>query len=160
MKDKTLYDVNSIQSLNPREFTRLRPQIYCGSTEYSTQLLVEILSNSVDEYNAGHGNEITIKSGNKNGKYYVEVKDNGQGFIPNSFRDDGKSILEASFSVLNTSGKFKEDGVYEGSSLGSTLGISGSCLFIISNSTIFASFPAYWPIKLTITLALPAALLF
>lgn len=118
-KDKTLYDVNSIQSLNPREFTRLRPQIYCGSTEYSTQLLVEILSNSVDEYNAGHGNEITIKSGNKNGKYYVEVKDNGQGFIPNSFRDDGKSILEASFSVLNTSGKFKEDGVYEGSSLGS-----------------------------------------
>lgn len=119
MKDKTLYDVNSIQSLNPREFTRLRPQIYCGSTEYSTQLLVEILSNSVDEYNAGHGNEITIKSGNKNGKYYVEVKDNGQGFIPNSFRDDGKSILEASFSVLNTSGKFKEDGVYEGSSLGS-----------------------------------------
>lgn len=118
-KDKTLYDVNSIQSLNPREFTRLRPQIYCGSTEYSTQLLVEILSNSVDEYNAGHGNEITIKSGNKNGKYYVEVKDNGQGFIPNSFREDGKSILEASFSVLNTSGKFKEDGVYEGSSLGS-----------------------------------------
>ena len=113
MKDKTLYDVNSIQSLNPREFTRLRPQIYCGSTEYSTQLLVEILSNSVDEYNAGHGNEITIKSGNKNGKYYVEVKDNGQGFIPNSFREDGKSILEASFSVLNTSGKFKEDGVYE-----------------------------------------------
>lgn len=118
-KDKTLYDVNSIQSLNPREFTRLRPQIYCGSTEYSTQLLVEILSNSVDEYNAGHGNEIVIKSGNKNGKYYVEVKDNGQGFIPNSFREDGKSILEASFSVLNTSGKFKEDGVYEGSSLGS-----------------------------------------
>lgn len=113
------YDVNSIQSLDPREFTRLRPQIYCGSTEYSTQLLVEILSNAVDEYRAGNGKEIIIETNTNENGYYVRVKDNGQGFIPNSFREDGKSILEASFSVLNTSGKFKEDGVYEGSSLGS-----------------------------------------
>ena len=40
-------------------------------------------------------------------------------FIPNSFRDDGKTILEAAFSVLNTSGKYREDGTYEGTSLGS-----------------------------------------
>ena len=113
------YDVNSIQSLDPREFTRLRPQIYCGSTEYSTQLLVEILSNAVDEYRAGNGKEIIIETNTNENGYYVKVQDNGQGFIPNSFREDGKSILEASFSVLNTSGKFKEDGVYEGSSLGS-----------------------------------------
>ena len=113
------YDVNSIQSLDPREFTRLRPQIYCGSTEYSTQLLVEILSNAVDEYRAGNGKEIIIETNTNENGYYVRVKDNGQGFIPNSFREDGKSILEASFSVLNISGKFKEDGVYEGSSLGS-----------------------------------------
>lgn len=47
------------------------------------------------------------------------MRDYGQGFIPNSFRDDGKTILEAAFSVLNTSGKFRDDGTYEGTSLGS-----------------------------------------
>ena len=49
----------------------------------------------------------------------VSVRDYGQGFIPNSFREDGKTILEAAFSVLNTSGKYREDGTYEGTSLGS-----------------------------------------
>ena len=33
--------------------------------------------------------------------------------------EDGKTILEAAFSVLNTSGKYREDGTYEGTSLGS-----------------------------------------
>lgn len=33
-------------------------------------------------------------------------------------RDDGKSILEASFSVMNTSGKYSDSGVYEGTALG------------------------------------------
>lgn len=111
---KNLYDEDSIQSLDPREFTRLRPQVYCGSTEYSTQLLLEILSNSIDEYKVGNGNKIYIKLDKDN----VLVRDWGQGFIPMSFREDGKTVLEAAFSVLNTSGKFSEDGVYEGVSLG------------------------------------------
>lgn len=111
-----LYDEKSIQSLSPLEFTRLRPGVYCGSTEYSTQLLIEIVSNAVDEFRAGHGNKIivTIK---KDGTIIVE--DNGQGFIPNAVREeDGKTILEAAFSVLNTSGKYSDDGVYEGVALG------------------------------------------
>ena len=49
----------------------------------------------------------------------VSVRDYGQGFIPGAFREDGKTILEAAFSVLNTSGKYREDGTYEGTSLGS-----------------------------------------
>lgn len=48
-----LYDDKSIESLSPRDFTRLRPGVYCGSTEYSTQLLIEIVSNAVDEFMAG-----------------------------------------------------------------------------------------------------------
>lgn len=113
--DKTLYKEDSIESLSPLAFTRLRPGVYAGNTTYSTQLLVEIFSNAVDEYRLGHGNQIDIKiDGSK-----VTVRDYGQGFIPNSYRDDGKSILEAAFSVLNTSGKYREDGTYEGTSLGS-----------------------------------------
>jgi DNA gyrase subunit B len=113
--DKTLYNEESIESLSPLEFTRLRPGVYAGDTTYATQLLVEIFSNAVDEFRLGHGDKIEVEiNGAK-----VKVRDYGQGFIPNSFRDDGKTILEAAFSVLNTSGKYREDGTYEGTSLGS-----------------------------------------
>ena len=110
-----LYTENSIESLSPLEFTRLRPGVYCGDTTYSTQLLIEIVSNSIDEFRNGFGNQIDVTID----KDIVSVRDYGQGFIPNSFRDDGKTILEAAFSVLNTSGKYREDGTYEGTSLGS-----------------------------------------
>ncbi len=115
MIDKTLYTEESIESLSPLEFTRLRPGVYAGDTTYATQLAVEIFSNAVDEYRLGHGEKIEV--GIKGAK--VRIRDYGQGFIPNSFRDDDKTILEAAFSVLNTSGKYREDGTYEGTSLGS-----------------------------------------
>lgn len=114
--NKNLYNEDSIESLSPLAFTRLRPGVYCGNTAYSTQLLVEIISNAVDEFRLGHGNQIDVNIGKDN---IITVKDYGQGFIPNSYREDGKSILEAAFSVLNTSGKYREDGTYEGTSLGS-----------------------------------------
>ena len=110
-----LYDENSIESLDPLSFTRLKPGVYAGSTEYSTQLLVEIVSNAVDEFRLGNGNRINVTID----KDIFIVEDYGQGFIPNSYREDGKTILEAAFSVLNTSGKYREDGTYEGTSLGS-----------------------------------------
>ena len=110
-----LYDEKSIESLSPLEFTRLRPGVYAGDTTYSTQLLVEIFSNAVDEYRLGHGNQIDVTID----KDIIVVQDYGQGFIPSSLREDGKTILEAAFSVLNTSGKYREDGTYEGTSLGS-----------------------------------------
>ena len=115
MIDKNLYTENSIESLTPLEFTRLRPQVYAGDCTYSTQLLVEIVSNAVDEFRLGHGNRIEVIID----KDIVIVRDYGQGFIPNSYREDNKTILEAAFSVLNTSGKYREDGTYEGTSLGS-----------------------------------------
>ena len=115
IRQDNLYNEKSIESLSPLEFTRLRPGVYAGDCTYSTQLLVEIFSNAVDEFNAGHGNRIDVTID----KDIVTVRDYGQGFIPNSFREDGKTILEAAFSVLNTSGKYREDGSYEGTSLGS-----------------------------------------
>lgn len=125
-----LYTKDSIESLSPREFTRLRPGVYCGDTTYSTQLLVEIISNAIDEYNAGHGNliEVTIDGD------VCSVRDYGQGFLVNEFRDDGKTVLEAAFSVMNTSGKYREDGVYEGTSLGS-FGIGGKLVVFLSSKT-------------------------
>lgn len=126
-----LYTEDSIESLSPLEFTRLRPGVYAGDTTYSTQLLVEIISNSVDEFRLGHGNLIkVIITGD-----VVMVQDFGQGFIPNSYRDDGKTILEAAFSVLNTSGKYREDGTYEGTSLGS-FGIGSKITTFLSHTLV------------------------
>ena len=113
--NKNLYNEKSIESLSPLEFTRLRPQVYAGDCTYSTQLLVEIVSNAIDEFRLGHGSLIEVSIN----KDIITVRDYGQGFIPNSYREDGKTILEAAFSVLNTSGKYREDGTYEGTSLGS-----------------------------------------
>ena len=115
MSDNKLYNKDSIESLSPLEFTRLRPGVYAGDTTYSTQLLVEIVSNAVDEFRLGHGNKIEVKID----KDIVSVCDHGQGFLVNEIREDGKTVLEAAFSVLNTSGKYREDGTYEGTSLGS-----------------------------------------
>ena len=115
MADKKLYDENSIQSLTPLEFTRLRPGVYCGSTEYATQPMIEIVSNAVDEFKAGHGNTIEVKIDSNN---ICSVRDYAQGFLINHYREDGKTILQAAFDTLNTSGKFTEDGVYEGTALG------------------------------------------
>ena len=123
-----LYTKDSIESLSPLEFTRLRPGVYAGDTTYSTQLLIEIVSNAVDEFRSGFGDKIEVKID----KDVVFVRDYGQGFIPNEFREDGKTILEAAFSVLNTSGKYREDGTYEGTSLGS-FGIGSKITTFLSN---------------------------
>lgn len=116
MVNNKLYNKDSIESLDPLQFTRLRPGVYAGDTTYSTQLLIEIVSNAVDEFRLGHGNVIEVYI-SKDGS--IKVEDYGQGFLVNEKREDGKTILEAAFSVLNTSGKYREDGTYEGTSLGS-----------------------------------------
>ena len=110
-----LYNDDSIQSLSPRDFTRLRPGVYAGSTEYSTQLLIEIVSNAVDEFAAGHGDVINVDYKDDGS---CKVEDFAQGFPVNVMREDGETVLQASFDILNTSGKFTDDGVYEGTALG------------------------------------------
>lgn len=109
------YKDDSIQSLSPLEFTRLRPGVYVGNTDYSTQLLVEVASNAIDEFTIGHGDTIRVDVLDDN---VVEVEDNAQGFPINVKRDDKKTVLEAAFSVLNTSAKYSDDGIYEGNVLG------------------------------------------
>ena len=133
--DKKLYTKDSIESLSPLEFTRLRPQVYAGDCTYSTQLLVEIVSNAVDEFRLGHGNKIEVCI---NGDIIL-VKDYGQGFLVNEKREDGTTVLEAAFSVLNTSGKYREDGTYEGTSLGS-FGIGSKITTFLSHWLTVSSF--------------------
>ncbi|MBQ2204436.1 MAG: hypothetical protein II411_00905, partial [Lachnospiraceae bacterium] len=83
----------------------------------STQLVIEVVSNAIDEFKAGHGNLIEVKIDTIGDISYM-VRDYGQGFLVNSIREDGKTVLQAAFDTLNTSGKFSDDGVYEGTALG------------------------------------------
>ena len=79
MADNTLYNKNSIESLDPLSFTRLKPGVYAGDTTYSTQFLVEIISNAVDEYRLGHGTDINVLINQKsvtktlNSKYLYSI---------------------------------------------------------------------------------------
>lgn len=110
------YTKDSIKSLTPLQHVRKRPSMYCGDTSTPNQLMLELFSNALDEHNIGHGNVIIINIDEKTG--ICSCTDNGQGFVVNEKRSDGKTILQAAFDTLNTSGKYDDDGVYEGSSLG------------------------------------------
>lgn len=133
--EKKMYNKDSIESLSPLEFTRLRPGVYAGDTTYATQLLVEIVSNAVDEFRLGHGNKIEVELREN----MVRVRDYGQGFLVNEIREDGKTVLEAAFSVINTSGKYREDGTYEGTSLGS-FGIGAKITTFLSHVLTVTTF--------------------
>ena len=113
-----IYNEDSTQHISPREFTRKRPGTYCGSTEYSTQLVRELFANALDEHNIGHGNVIKIEVDTTKNQYTVH--DSGQGFIPGAPRENGETMFSECFSVINTSGKYDDadDSIYGGSALG------------------------------------------
>lgn len=116
-KNKTLYTENSIVSETPREFCRRVPSTYLGSSKTNTNLIKEIYANSVDEVVLGHGDTINVIADIDKNKYVVQ--DFGQGFLVNAGIDEkGRTILQRSFEVMNTSGKTTTEGVYSGTSLG------------------------------------------
>ena len=108
------YNKDSISSYTPLEITRLKPGLYAGDITYSTQLIKEVVMNAVDEFNLGNGSIINITIN----KDIFKVEDFAQGFPVNVIREDGETVLQASFDVLNTSAKVKADGTYEGISNG------------------------------------------
>ena len=132
-----LYKDDSIESLSPREHVRLRPGMYAGDTSDATQLAIEILGNAIDEYNIGHGNKITVIVNNQ----IVSIEDAGQGFPINVMREDGETVLQASFDVINTSGKYRDDGVYEGTAIGLN-GIGSKLTNFLSHNLFVSSWNA------------------
>ena len=134
-----IYNENSTQHIDAREFTRKRPSTYCGSTEYSTQLLKELFANSHDEHIIGHGNEIVITVDTEKNEYTCE--DFAQGFIPGVERPNGETMLSECFAVINTSGKYddSDDSIYGGSALGlNGIGMKLVC-YLSSRSMITTS---------------------
>lgn len=109
------YKSDSIKKLDPLSFTRLRPDTYCGSTEDSTQLVVEIVTNSIDEHLIGNCDRIKISYNEELNEVYVA--DNGQGILANVYpvEGDDRTVLEMVYGDVNVSGKFDKssDAVYK-----------------------------------------------
>lgn len=124
---------NNIESLSPLEFTRLKPSVYCGNTDTPQQLIIELVSNAIDEHNIGNGNIIKVWINKDNS---ITVEDEGQGFPIGEKREDGYTVLQAAFCVMNTSGKYREDGTYEGVSLGSNGMGSKISIFLSHKATV------------------------
>ena len=136
-KDKTLYTENSIVSETPREFCRRVPSTYLGSSKTNTNLIKEVYANSVDEAVLEHGNTINVLVDIDKNKYVVQ--DFGQGFLINAGIDEnGETVMQRSFDVMNTSGKTSADGVYGGSALGVN-GIGAKLTNWLSNKLIATS---------------------
>lgn len=120
------YRKDSIQKLDPLSFTRLRPDTYCGSTEDSTQLVSEIVSNSVDEHLAGNCDRLSVTIDRDTNT--ITVEDWGQGILPNNTQD-GKTTLEMVYGDINSSGKYdkSDSAVYKVSTGAFGIGSALTC---------------------------------
>lgn len=100
----TNYQANNIKSLDYFEHIRKYPGMYIGSKDAKGLLhcVKEIISNSIDEYLNGAGNQIKVTILPNNG---IRIEDNGRG-IPHGKHPSGCSVLQACFGIANTGGKF------------------------------------------------------
>ena len=105
---KIKYGIKHITTLEGIDAIRKRPGMYISSTDVNGvhQLLLEILSNAIDEYLAGECTKITVKINADNS---ILVTDNGRG-IPFGKAKDGSETLENLFTKLHTGAKFAADG--------------------------------------------------
>lgn len=103
------YDANSISVLEGLEAVRKRPGMYIGSvsTKGLNHLIYEIVDNSVDEFLAGHCNEITVTL-KDDGTAVIE--DNGRGIPVGINEQTGLSAVEMVFTMLHVGGKFGDGG--------------------------------------------------
>lgn len=131
MGDKTssIYDVNSLTSLEKLEPVRVRPGMYIGSTGTKGlhHCIWEILDNSIDEISNGFGDKVCIIL-NEDGS--VSVIDNGRGIPTGTHPVTKKNGVEMVFTSLHTGGKFNND-IYKTS--GGLHGVGGAVVNALSS---------------------------
>ncbi|ADL12499.1 DNA topoisomerase (ATP-hydrolyzing) subunit B [Acetohalobium arabaticum] len=103
------YNAEQIQVLEGLEAVRKRPGMYIGSTGTKGlhHLVWEAVDNSIDEFLAGHGEEIKVKI--KEGSI-ISVEDQGRG-IPVEVHPDKKlPAAQLVLTTLHAGGKFDSSG--------------------------------------------------
>jgi DNA gyrase subunit B len=123
------YTADSIQHLSMREQIRKRPGMWISDSASKGlhHLIHEIVDNSVDEYMAGHGDQIdvTIKDD------WVTVRDYARGIPVDTHKKSGKSALELVLTEVGGGGKYGgEDSGYKVS--GGLHGVGSSVVNFVS----------------------------
>ena len=107
-KLKNEYSAATIKSLDGMTHIRHRAGMYIGSVGENGlhHILLEIISNSVDEFLNGSGDHITVQLFEDGS---VMVQDNARG-IPHGKMPNGNPVLREIFGTLNTGGKYDNEG--------------------------------------------------
>lgn len=126
---KQNYNNDSIKSVDDRWVVRNRTSTYTGSidAEGVFNLVKEIVSNSIDEHNAGFGNNLLLEYNTKTGT--VKVQDTGRGIPLDWNEKENKYNYELLLYTLNAGGK------YDDNSYGSSSGLNGVGLAVTSMSS-------------------------
>ena len=137
MATKNSYGVEAIQTLEGIAAIRKRPGMYIGSVTAKglNHIILEIVSNSIDEYLAGECRVIDVVVDNEG---YIMVMDDGRG-IPFGMRADGIDALEATFTKLHTGAKFNSDGSTGYNSSGGMHGVGAKAANALSEQLICVS---------------------
>ena len=122
------YTINDIETLSFKDGVRQRIAMYLGSADMQGvyNAIQEIISNSIDEYYMGYGNEIGIGLCYNEHGWMITVTDHARG-IPFGIKPDGSNVLVDIFSKPHTGGKFN-DKVYNSVAGLNGIGAKATCL--------------------------------
>ena len=122
------YTIDDIETLSFKDGVRQRIAMYLGSADMQGvyNAIQEIISNSIDEYYMGYGNEIGIGLCHNELGWMITVTDHARG-IPFGVKPDGSNVLVDIFSKPHTGGKFN-DKVYNSVAGLNGIGAKATCL--------------------------------
>lgn len=132
----TNYGINDIETLSFKDGVRQRIAMYLGSADMQGvyNAIQEIISNSIDEFYMGYGNEIDIELCQVDNEQVITIVDRGRG-VPFGIKPDGTNVLVDIFSKPHTGGKFN-DKVYNSVAGLNGIGAKATCL---SSSQFYVS---------------------
>lgn len=137
-KQQSTYGVEQMITLKGIEAVRTRPGMYVGSVgpDGIKHIILEVVSNSVDEHLVGECNLIIVSINTKTGE--ISIKDNGRG-IPCGVRPDGLEALEAACTELHTGAKFTASGETGYNTSGGMNGVGLKCANGLSEYCVVTS---------------------